>query len=91
MRDLRVHNSPRGNIPHPADAVFRVFREQPGVVPLLDDQEGDPGFVSNLEGPAGALDGADLAVEDIVELSLANAIAEVDYLFWLVTEKDWEF
>ena len=78
MRDVGVHDSPRGNIPHSTDAVIRIFREQPRVVSLLDDQEGDTGLVSVLQRPAGALDGADLAVQDFVELALANTVAEVD-------------
>jgi hypothetical protein len=57
----------------------------PRVVPLLHHDEGDSGLVTIFQGLAGALDGAHLAEHDLLELTLAHAVAVVQDLLRLAT------
>lgn len=84
VRDVRVHYSAWRDILHTANALGGVDREQPSLVPFLHNQERDAGLVAVLQGPASALDGADLPDHHLLKLTLADAVSEVDDLLRLL-------
>ena len=78
VSDLSVHNSAGRNVSSFSDSISRIFREESGIVTLLDDQKRDSRFVSGLKGSAGSLDGTDLTGENFFELTLAHPVTVVD-------------
>ena len=54
-----------GNIFHSANATTRIFGEKPCVMSFLNNNEGYPGLVAALQGPAGPLNGTDFAIQDL--------------------------
>ena len=60
------------------DLIFLVGAEEPRVVALLDDDEGDARLVAHLELHARFADSAQLERERLAELALADAVAVED-------------
>ena len=76
-----------GNIFHSANATTRIFGEKPCVMSFLNNNEGYPGLVAALQGPAGPLNGTDFAIQDLFKLTLTDAIAKVDDLLGFASSK----
>ena len=76
-----------GNIFHSANATTRIFGEKPCVMSFLNNNEGYPGLVAALQGPAGPLNCTDFAIQDLFKLTLTDAIAKVDDLLGFASSK----
>ena len=85
MCDVCINHCPGRDVLHSANALCRIFREEPRIMPFLNNQVGDARLVVGLERLAGALNGADLAHQDILKLAFAHAVSVEHHLFRLPT------
>ena len=78
MCDTRVDSGAGGNVSRLARLLLLVGAEQPGVMALLDDDEGNTRFVIGFELNTSFTDSCQLVLKYCAELSLADAVAVHD-------------